>query len=296
MKLTPQQVEQFRAEGYLIAEEILTDADLQPLIDEIDMFTTEHAKALQAEGKLTDLHEYKPFSTRFTYLHRQCPEMGRQFDIMHLRGKVMFDFLRNDNLMDAVESLLGPEITCSPIQHIRPKMPAGAQNHGGLISDVPWHQDAGVTWEEADPSEIITVWIPLLDATRENGCMAIMPRCHDKGILDHVSSSYGTTIDPEAMPDESQAICAECPKRGAVFMNKYTPHQGLSNQSADTARWTVDLRYQPADTPTGRPFHPDFVTRSRSNPSRVLTDHAQWCELWKEALSKPAPQAHRIKK
>ena len=37
----------------------------------------------------------------------------------------------------------------------------------------PWHQDAGVTWEGADPHFILTVWIPLSPTTPENGCLQI---------------------------------------------------------------------------------------------------------------------------
>ena len=49
-------------------------------------------------------------------------------------------------------------------------------------------------------------------------------------------------------------------------------------------RWSADLRYQKTGTPTGRPFHPEFVVRSRSNPASVLTDHAAWCRMWEEGL------------
>jgi hypothetical protein len=49
-------------------------------------------------------------------------------------------------------------------------------------------------------------------------------------------------------------------------------------------RWSIDLRYQKTGTPTGRPFHPAFVARSRRDPASVLTDHATWCRQWMDAL------------
>jgi hypothetical protein len=58
----------------------------------------------------------------------------------------------------------------------------------------------------------------------------------------------------------------------------------------------MDLRYQKTGTPTGRPFHPDFVVRSRTDPDSVLTDWAEWDRLWAAALEKAAvdkPRAHR---
>ena len=81
---------------------------------------------------------------------------------MHLRGESAVAFLRNDHLLDVVTPLVGSEITCSPIQHIRAKLPQGVRDD----HVIPWHQDVGVIWEEADPVFILTVWLPLTEATR----------------------------------------------------------------------------------------------------------------------------------
>jgi phytanoyl-CoA hydroxylase len=295
MKLTPQQIARFREDGFLIAPDVVTPADQRPVIDEIAAHIDRRARELHAQGKIAELHEDKPFETRFTYLHRQCAEIGQGLDIMERLGAASFAYLLNDNLLDAVESLIGPEITCSPIQHVRAKVPEGdLKTAHGLMGNVPWHQDAGVTWEEADASEIVTVWMPLIDATRRTGCMQVLPGVFRLGYLPHVKSSYGTQIDPARIPAVEPALC-ECPKGGAVFMNKLTPHMGLPNLTSDTVRWTIDLRFQKTGTPTGRPFHPDFVVRSRANPASVLRDHATWARLWRAALSKPQPQAHRVK-
>ena len=84
-------------------------------------------------------------------------------------------------------------------------------------------------------------------------------------------------------------------KGGIVFMHRYMPHRSTPNYS-DGVRWSMDLRYQPTGQPTGRPFHPDFVVRSRRNPESVLTDHAEWSRRWIEALaSAQGIKAHRVK-
>jgi hypothetical protein len=66
-------------------------------------------------------------------------------------------------------------------------------------------------------------------------------------------------------------------------MHKEIPHRSTPNRT-DTVRWSIDLRYQKTGTPTGRPFHPEFVVRSRANPASVLTDHAAWRRMWEEGL------------
>ena len=38
---------------------------------------------------------------------------------------------------------------------------------------------------EADEATILTVWLPLTDATEQNGCMQVIPRSHREGLKDH---------------------------------------------------------------------------------------------------------------
>lgn len=294
MRLSPKQVEHFHEHGYVIAPEIVTDADLQPVIDEINDVVDAKARKLHAEGKIKDLCEGLPFDRRIVELFAQSREINNGLDIMLYQGKAIFDFLRNDNLLDAIECLTGPEITCNPIQHLRALPPSRLlASTPDYFFRTPWHQDSGVTWEEADDSTIITCWMPLVDAKVENGCMQIMPGVFRMKHLDHVAEG-GTTIDPAIIPDV-KGIEAECPKRGVVLMNKFTPHRTGIN-STDKARWSLDLRYQTTGQPTGRPFHPAFVVRSPSNPSSVLTNHAEWCRLWNHAFANPPKRGgHRTK-
>ncbi len=287
MRLSPEQVQEFRENGVLIAKNILSDADLRPLIDEYNAFVDRRARELHAEGKLSDLAEKEGFETRIGRLFAQSSEIMQGMDVMHNRGAAAFQFLLNKNLLNAVESLIGPEITCSPIQHLRAKVPGNLGK--GNYELVPWHQDSAVTWEEADSADIVTCWIPLVDATRERGCMEILPGISKLGYIEHTSEG-GTQIRPDRLPKVAP-LCAECPRGGVVFMTKLTPHRGLPNLS-DTARWTIDLRYQRTGTPTGRPFYPDFPVRSAKDPASVLSDHAEWSRRWVEALEREKVDKH----
>lgn len=293
MGLTETQVQAFREEGVLVAEGVLKDADLAPVIAEYTELIDRKARLLASEGKITDLCEAEPFERRMACLYAQSQEIAVGLDIMQVRGPAMFAFLRNKNLLDAVESLIGPEITCNPIQHLRAKPPAATSGTGIGFFNVPWHQDSGVTWEEADHSDIITCWMPLIDATVENGCMEVLPGAWKGGYLEHQAEG-GTTIRPDLFPDIPPRA-APVRKGGIVFMHRCTPHRSTPNYSSDV-RWSLDLRYQPRGTPTGRPFHPEFTARSRRHPETVLTDHEEWSRRWIEALEKSKGlQAHRVK-
>ena len=124
MRLTEEQVRSFRDEGYLVTEGVVSDADFAPLVAAYEDWIDARARRLHAEGKITDLAENEPFDKRFAALFAQSAEIADGMDIMHARLPEMFAFLRNANLLDAVETLVGPEITCNPIQHLRAKPPA----------------------------------------------------------------------------------------------------------------------------------------------------------------------------
>ena len=170
MKLTTEQIEEFHTRGVLIAKNALTDEDLQPVIDEISEFIDHRAHRTEGRGKIEDLCEDEPFETRYGRLFAQSKEIGNGLDIMNYRGKAVFEFLYNKNLLDVIESLVGPEIICNPIQHLRPTPPIRYHEDSNPASHIgPLHQDAGVIMPEAESSDIITCWLPLGDCDRRDG-------------------------------------------------------------------------------------------------------------------------------
>jgi phytanoyl-CoA hydroxylase len=285
LKLTQQQIEEFNTSGFLIARGALQDADLQPVIDELSTWIDQRARQLHSEGQIEDLHADAPFSQRYGLLFAQSQDMGKGLDIMHYRGRAIFEFLHNKNLLKLIESLLGPELTCNPIQHLRAKPPLAHEgNAGPSFHNAPWHQDAGVMMAEAEASNIITCWLPIGDATQEMGCMEVLPGLVQTGYLDHQREG-GTTIRPELMPD-IEPVVAACNKGDVVLMSCFTPHRSTPNYS-DLCRWSLDLRYQPTGVHTGRTGHPDFVVRSHRDPASEMRDYDEWCRLWIDAFENP---------
>ena len=283
MRLTDVDKNAFENQGYLLIEDALTIGDIDPVINEYEKYIDDRAKELYRAGKISNLFEEQPFEKRLACICREFENLYHEMDIMHFRGKECFKFLSNKNLIDIVEGLVGPEITCSPIQHIRAKLPEGTTPKGADAHVVPWHQDAGVTWEEADPYFILTVWLPLVNSTVENGCLEIMPRVHGDGLWEHSSKpGIGTTIPDDLMPS-AESLLLPMKKGDVLLMHKEIPHRSGRNGS-DGIRWSMDLRYQATGTPTGRPFHPEFVVRSSSNPQSVLQEYDVWCRRWKNAL------------
>ncbi|MEZ4679592.1 MAG: phytanoyl-CoA dioxygenase family protein [Caldilineaceae bacterium] len=175
---------------------------------------------------------------------------------------------------------------------MRPKLPSGLTPRGDPHV-VHWHQDAGVAWAEADPYFILTMWIPLVDATPENGCLRVVPGVHQAGLLPHrTKRGTGTAIHGDLLAGKP-IVTVPARKGSVLLMHKHTPHSSGRNTS-DGVRWSMDLRYQATGTATGRPFHPAFIVRSQADPQSVLTDYDEWCRRWEVALAKSAgTRVHR---
>lgn len=280
-KLTPEQVRHFHDEGYVIVPDVFDPADLEPLREEMEREIDRKARALQAEGKLTNLHADLDFEHRLTEIRRDSQENGEAI-MRHLEGHrgggfhapEMFDVISHPQLLAAAGDLLGSEeIVASSVYRLRPKLP---QIGRGVV---PWHQDSGYLEEHCDEALIITCWVPLVDATVENGCMQILPRVHHgKLAKHHTGGNMGfLVIKDENLPDDPRkAVTAACPRGGVVFMTNRTPHCSTPNYS-DHIRWSVDLRFQAAETPNNVGLWPELIDEQGDADSEFYDKVAMAC-------------------
>jgi phytanoyl-CoA hydroxylase len=303
--LSAAQRRQFDVEGYVVVEDVLDPSrDLAPVLAEYDRVLDGIAESLLGEGAISSAYRDLPFADR---LIRICVESGRNFpdhfDIslpqsgirpdtpIHV-GPDTFRLLTNQRLLDAVEDSVGPEIYSNPVQHIRMKLPKraiapGKYQFSGAVAKVDWHQDNGVILPEADEATILTVWLPLNDATIENGCLQVIPRSHRDGLTDHCPTQNGMRI-PNRLLALERARPLPMRAGSVLFMTQRTVHSSLDNVTEDEVRLSFDLRYQPTGQPTGRPAFPGFVARSAARPESVLRDPAGWARLWYEARDRLA--------
>ena len=303
--LTPAQREQFQEEGYLVVEDVLDpDREIAPVMAEYAEVLDGIARSLLEEGAIRSAYPELPFDQR---LIRICAESGRNFpqhfdfslpqsgvrhDTPIHVGPAVFGLLTSPRLLDLVEDLMGPEIYSNPVQHIRMKVPKRAVAKGsynGLVSQIPWHQDNGVILPEADESDILTIWMPITEATVENGCLQVIPRSHRGEIVPHCPQEKGVAIPDKLIPTE-RAVPLPMGPGSALLMTQRTVHSSLDNLTEDRVRISFDLRYQPIGQPTGRPAFPGFIARSAAHPEAVLRNPAEWARLWYEARAKLAEQ------
>jgi ectoine hydroxylase-related dioxygenase (phytanoyl-CoA dioxygenase family) len=319
----PAWIRQFHDEGYVIVPDVFDPADLEPLRRELEAQIDRKIRLLHAAGELEALHANLGFEQRLAAVYRDSKANGEAI-MQHLEGKrgggfhapEMFGIITHPKLLAKVAALLGSgEIVASSVYRIRPKLP----NIGRGI--VPWHQDSGYLTEACDRHLIITCWVPLVDATVENGCMQILPRVHRGAIVrHHTGGNAGFLVirDEDLPADPRTAVPAVCPKGGVVFMSNLAPHCSTPNLSGHI-RWSVDLRYQSAEVPNNvgvwpgplddqghaspefyqavnvacYPPEADFIVRSEKNP-RAVSTYADYA-LRREAYEQTVPLSGNLR-
>ena len=306
MVATPQTlIGKLDEQGFVVVESVLDFADdIQPVIDEYSQLLDTIARQLHQDGALSSSYDDLPFGDRLTAVLSETGGAAYQSLEISLpqknitrhtpihSGPAVFHLLRNPRILDVVEELIGPEVYSNPVQHVRIKPPQRLlpeeKQKNGLMGQVIWHQDQGTVREEADDSTMLTVWIPITDATEENGCLVVVPGSHRDGLSLHCDHPSGAHEIPDALIG---SIRRPLPMRAGdvLFMHKQTMHSSLPNVS-DGIRWSFDLRYTPIGEPTGRPWFPGFVARSRSNPDSELRNADAWAESWREARDGLAEQ------
>jgi len=309
--LTKEQLQQFDREGYLFFPNLLEPRrDLQPIIDEYHGVLDRLVDELYAKEEISSRYENLPFDDRLIKIYQETSKVHAQYFDFHLPpnattedtpgwwGPAVFNALRNEKILDVVESLIGGEIYSNPIQHVRMKpperlTPKDPKTGLPMIGATAHHQDNGVGTPEVDNTEMITVWFPLRDATEENGCLEILPGSHRKGLLVHCPTSKKNRHVGLGIPDDQFPVDQMKPMPmkagGALFFGRRLIHGSLSNNSNEV-RWSFDLRYNPVGQATGRDSLPGFVARSRKNPASELRDWRKWEQLWHECRTRLAKQ------
>jgi len=266
--LTREPVEFYDTEGYLVLPNLLTDSDMLQAQLAMQEKVEEMAQELLRSGLIKDTFSEEPFKTRLAKLFEGLSDedflkCGRSW---RDRRSGYYHLMSNSKILDVI----GAEIFSNPVYNVRPKVPKVA------AGAVPWHQDKSY-WPDANSNPVITVWIPLVDATHENGCLHIWPRTHKKQVLSTHAETYTGTgfieIDEEHMKD-LRVVPIPLAAGGAILFNDRCIHMSTPNNS-DHVRWSVDLRYQPTDQDPMPQHGAGFLARSRERPER-LADLEDW--------------------
>ena len=135
-RLNDEQLNQFHREGYVVVEDVIDpDEVLDPLEAEYGKVLDNLACELRKEGAIASTYDGMEFGERLTRIYQESgkvhaqyfdfslPQRNVNYDTPMWHGPAVFDVLTASPLLDAVESIVGPEIYSNPTQHVRLKPP-----------------------------------------------------------------------------------------------------------------------------------------------------------------------------
>lgn len=146
--LSPQQVEAYERDGYLYPLTAMPPAQAAAYLGQLEALEARHgtraAEILRAKSHLV-----------LTWVN---------------------ELIRLEPVLDAVESLIGPDIFCWSTSFFMKK-----PHDPGFVA---WHQDGPYSGTPEGAGDIVTAWIALTPSNEANGCLKVVAGSH-KTLLEH---------------------------------------------------------------------------------------------------------------
>ncbi len=225
-RLTPEQIAQYERDGYTLVK--------QPL------FAPEKFARLRA-----------------IFEESLAREGSGGMDMIHTRDPRLLEFLLSDEALDLIEPVIGPNIGLWASHFISKDPFAGKAT--------PWHEDSSYWNGQISTMErICTVWLAVDEATKENGCMAVIPGSQHGGFsayepVDIVGNIFGSQIKSDQF-DESQAVYFEL-KPDECSLHEARLIHGAQANTSDKRRAGYTLRYFPTTSKILALSHPLWLAR-----------------------------------
>jgi len=192
-----------------------------------------------SEGQATDLQRQ--------YMEDVMPELEKishlppkehfwVYEQPHLRHRWVYELVTNSAVLDAVESVLGPDLILWSPRWFS-KMPGGSDV-------VTWHQDD--QYYGFDPSVGMTAWIALSESIPANGCLRVIPGSHKGEIMPAVETfgdSNSLARGQEIVDvDETRAVDLSL-RPGEISLHHMRIIHGSAPNSSDIPRIGIAPRF-----------------------------------------------------
>jgi ectoine hydroxylase-related dioxygenase (phytanoyl-CoA dioxygenase family) len=157
LRLTSDQIELYRENGYLSGLRVLTDAQVKVLRAEVDELANPNHEGRQLFYEYNSNESTDPNTILFHALGAWRVKPG------------LHDCLWNAALLVPAAQLLN-----APIRFWHDQIFYKPPHHGGVVA---WHQDYSY-WTRTKPMAHLSCWIGLDDSTISNGCVHYVPGSH----------------------------------------------------------------------------------------------------------------------
>jgi non-heme Fe2+,alpha-ketoglutarate-dependent halogenase len=162
---------------------------------------------------------------------------ARRLDQLHLTYPWAYRLASHRAVLDAVESLIGPEILIDGnLVFYKPPHDEGYAS---------WHQDSVYSGWHLTPS--VSAWIALTVSEPANGCMRVIPGSHKRGLLEHDNVQDPNLLNKRGERlrmdvDESQAVDVVL-KPGEMSLHHTNIVHGSNPNTSDGPRIGFIVRF-----------------------------------------------------
>ncbi|MCA9057696.1 MAG: phytanoyl-CoA dioxygenase family protein [Planctomycetaceae bacterium] len=231
--LNPQQHEQFLETGHITVEALLTAAELQQAIDDIQQWAAETLATLSDEQKAWYLEQTQAADSNDSS-SAAATAVLRKLDHPVYHRPVFRQLAAKPEIVAIVEQLIGQGVSVFFSQVFMKAAGGGPK---------PVHQD-NFYFGPDDPDHTLTVWIAIDDAGVDNGCLFYGDGSHRGAILRHVAPpGEPFNLQVEATTAAGFPMTpAPVPAGGISFHHGNTLHQSSANLSSRSRR-AVALHY-----------------------------------------------------
>lgn len=243
--------------------------------------SSEQARRYAQDGILQplpalDAHETAALRAQYeTHANILTGRGGRKAYLLHPWLNAL---VRHPRILDAVASLLGPNLFCWGGQFFA--KPVGDKAY------VSWHQDA--TYWGLSSNEVVTAWVALTPSTVVSGCMQVVMGTH------HVQVPHEDKFDEDNMLTRGQEIAVRVDpaqvvnvelQPGQMSLHHVLLFHGSESNRADHARVGYAIRYIPTHLRQLAPIR-DSALLVRGHDDHGHFDHEQDPQIGREAAAR----------
>jgi phytanoyl-CoA hydroxylase len=225
--LSRQQIEQYREEGYVVAEDVL-DGETLSRARQILAELCDKARGVASH---TEVYDLEPS-------HRPEAPRVRRIKTPHKFFPFFVELYRHPKLVAILQQLLGPGVRLHGSK-INIKAP-------GYGSAVEWHQDWAFYPHTND--DLLAVGVMLDDIHEDNGAMLVLPGTHKGPVWDHhAEGRFCGAVDPAACDLDFAKAVSVTGRAGSMSFHHVRLVHGSAQNTSRKPRQLLLYEYSAAD-------------------------------------------------